>query len=196
VKNNFKNVLVVGLGNPGNKYKFTRHNVGFLFLDFLIDRFEINLFLKSESYILYIKNFISKDGKVRAYLMYPYTYMNNSGKALIDFLSEFKSINDIIVIHDDIDLPLGKIRIKRKSGHGGHNGVKSIIEYLGHNNFKRIKIGIGRPARKEDIPDYVLSKFSEGEFLIIKNSLKEVFYNFFQLLFEFPRIKKGGEKWV
>ncbi len=168
------NFLIVGLGNPGEKYKDTRHNIGFEVLDYISHIFE----LKKKKYNLYLLSerfFINKNYKVKAFFMYPLTYMNNSGLALKDFF-RFNDINkfEIVVIHDDIDMKLGKIKIKKKSGHGGHNGVKSIIEHIGSEKFIKIKIGIDRPSTKELIPDYVLGKFTLNEKKIIKNTIKKV----------------------
>jgi PTH1 family peptidyl-tRNA hydrolase len=173
VKSNF---LVVGLGNPGDNYKDTRHNIGFKVLDYVGNRFELQ-FLKKNNYKYSERYFICRVNRVNVIFLYPLTYMNNSGKALKNFCEEHKlNINkniDLIVIHDDIDMNIGKVKIKRRSGHGGHNGIKSIINEIGTNDFIRIKIGIGKPVNKELIPEYVLSKFSKDEKTIIEKSIKK-----------------------
>ena len=170
------NLLVVGLGNPGNKYKNTRHNIGFKVLDYICNRFEL-LFFEENNYKYSERYFISKGLRKDVFFLYPLTYMNNSGEAIKNFCEKYKfNVNnniDLIVIHDDIDMNIGKIKLKRKSGHGGHNGIKSIINEIGTNDFIRIKIGIGRPVNKELIPEYVLSKFSKDEIPIIKDSIKK-----------------------
>ena len=175
--------LIVGLGNPGDKYKNTRHNIGFLVLEYLINFFELKI-SKNNYSILSERVFINKFKRVNTFFMLPLTYMNSSGIAIKEFFNN-RDINafQIIVIHDDIDMKLGKIKIKSKSGHGGHNGIKSIINELGTNDFIRVKIGIDRPSRKELIPDYVLSEFTEFEKEKIKYSIKKTANITINLLF-------------
>ncbi len=171
------NYLVVGLGNPGANYKDTRHNIGFKVLDYIRNRFDLK-FLKENNYKYSERYFISKELRVKVFFLYPLTYMNNSGKAIKYFCEKYTlKLNDninLIVVHDDIDMNIGKIKLKRKSGHGGHNGIKSIINEIKTNDFIRIKIGIGRPINKKLIPEYVLSKFSLDEISIINESIKKV----------------------
>lgn len=161
--------LVIGLGNPGGEYRKTRHNAGFIFLNFFLSKEGLSLDKKKfkGEYIDYVSN---KGNKV--IFLQPQTYMNLSGDSVIDFIKYFKiDIKDILVIYDDLDLDVGKIRIRSKGGSGGHNGIKSIIARLGSEEFKRIRIGIGKDS---NIPvvDYVLSKFSDNEMEILnKQSL-------------------------
>ena len=180
MKNNF---LIVGLGNIGEEFKKTRHNIGFLVLDFLCNLFELKI-RKEDNYYISERVFINKYKEVNGFFMYPLTYMNNSGLAIKNFFQK-KNFNEfsLIVIHDDIDMKLGKIKIKEKSGHGGHNGIKSIIKELGTNDFIRIKIGIGKPENKEKIPEYVLSNFSNNEYSIIIESIKKAAILAISLLF-------------
>ena len=177
------NFLIVGLGNPGQKYELTRHNCGFLVIQELINRFEIKLRRKS-FYFLGERYFINIKKRVKAFFLMPTTFMNSSGIAVKDFLNNFTDNLNIIVIHDDIELPLGKIRLKRKGGHGGHNGVKSIIKEIGSDNFFRFKIGIGKPIKKDNIPEYVLSNFTDDEYKKIIKSLKKTSEAIIKLLFE------------
>ncbi len=153
--------LIVGLGNPGQEYRWTRHNMGFLVLDHLA---------KEEGIQLARRRFQSVFGQGRigrrdVILAKPVTYMNLSGEAVARLLRFFRiQPEDLIIVHDDLDLPFGKIRIRLQGGHGGHQGVKSIIESLGHNEFIRVKMGIGRPGDpRQDPADYVLAPFSSEE---------------------------------
>ena len=147
--------LIVGLGNPGRKYEKNRHNIGFLAVDYLIDKFKaskISSKLKGDLY------------KAGEYLfLKPATYMNLSGEAVRAVKDFYKLPNeDIIVIHDDIDLKPGALKFKRGGGSGGHNGLKSIDAHIG-NDYYRVRVGVGRPERKEEVVSYVLSDFSEDE---------------------------------
>lgn len=148
--------LIVGLGNPGENYKLTRHNIGFLAVERIAEENGIK-FSRDRSYSLIGMGAIV-DQKVS--IAKPLTYMNLCGKAVKDLLDYFKvDADSLIIIHDDIDMEFGKIKIKEKGGHGGHNGVRSIISTLGTKDFVRIKIGIGRPLNKQGVKDYVLSPF-------------------------------------
>ena len=152
--------LILGLGNPGPRYELTRHNAGFLVLDNLADKYKIKL-TQHKYRSLYGK------GEIEGFpviLAKPMTYMNESGKAVKALLSAFNlSSEQILVTHDDIDLPLGKIKTKLKGGDGGQLGVRSTIETLGTREFYRVRIGVDRPEDREDIVDYVLSPFTEEE---------------------------------
>lgn len=144
--------LIVGLGNPGKEYENTRHNVGFEVIDHLVNG---NIFSSKFNGLYY------KDGDV-IYLK-PQTFMNLSGNCVVQFKNYFKiDGKDILIIHDDLDLPLGSAKIKFSSGSGGDNGVKSIIESLATNNFGQYKIGISN-NKNIDTKDYVLGKFSKNE---------------------------------
>lgn len=161
-------ILVVGLGNPGEKYEETRHNVGFMVIDELAKRYNLQ-FKEKEDYA--IAEVLIGDKQIT--FVKPYTYMNLSGQVVKKIINEkiLKNLPDsLMVIHDDLDLPLGKIKIKKNGSSGGHKGVQSIIERLGTKNFIRIKIGIGKPE-SGDISDYVLSKFSIQQKAIIKEKI-------------------------
>lgn len=152
--------LILGLGNPGTRYELTRHNAGFLALDNLADKYKIKL-TQHKYRSLYGKGEIAGFPVI---LAKPMTYMNESGKAVKALLSAFNlSSEQILVTHDDIDLPLGKIKTKLKGGDGGQLGVRSTIETLRTREFYRVRIGVDRPEDREDIVDYVLSPFTEEE---------------------------------
>ena len=155
--------LFVGLGNPGERYKLTRHNVGFMVLDKLIEQLSVEGWDKKfDSFF----NKIIIDQK-SIILLKPLTFMNVSGHA-VQKVKNFYSIdpNNIFIIHDDIDLELGKIKLKKGGGDGGHNGLKSIIKLIG-SEFNRIRIGIGRPE-KINVSSYVLNDFREEEVPLLK----------------------------
>ena len=153
--------LIVGLVNPGKNYEFTRHNAGFLTLDHIASELdtEINN-LKNNALVadVVINNH-------RCLLVKPQTFMNNSGTAVRDIAKFYKIPPEkIIVIFDDISLPCGKLRIRRKGTDGGHNGIKSIIYHLNSDQFPRIKIGVGaKPNPEYDLADWVLSKFGKDD---------------------------------
>ena len=153
--------LVVGLGNPGEKYMKTRHNVGFMTLDYLSEKLNIKI-TKAKFKALVGDGEVS--GK-RVLFMKPQTFMNNSGEAVRD-AAEFYKIppENIVVIYDDISLQPGKMRIRQKGSDGGHNGIKSIIYHLEANNFPRIKIGVGaKPSPEYDLADWVLGNIAKGD---------------------------------
>ena len=170
--------LIVGLGNPGKKYEFTRHNAGFLFTEILEDQynFKINK-LKFKALIgeTKIRNH-------RCLVMRPQTFMNSSGEAVREACSFYKIPPEkVIVVFDDISLDVGRLRIRRNGSAGGHNGIKSIISHLGSDNFPRIKIGVGaKPNPEYDLADWVLSSFSkqEGEKLrtAVDNAISAIEY--------------------
>jgi len=153
--------LIVGLGNPGKDYAFTRHNAGFLTLDYLSDILKVNI-NRSKFKALVTEATI---GDKRVLLMQPQTFMNNSGEAVIEAVNFYKiKPENVIVIFDDISLPVGKMRIRKNGSAGGHNGIKSIIAHLGTQDFPRVKIGVGEKPHKEmDLADWVLSKFPQEE---------------------------------
>lgn len=161
--------LVVGLGNPGSQYEFTKHNVGFLTVDYLADKLNIKI-NKLKFKGLFAKEKIENEDVV---LLKPQTYMNLSGESVRDFANFFKiPPENIIVVVDDVDLPMGKIRIRKKGSAGTHNGMKSIIYQLQSDNFIRIKVGIEREGRKDDLADYVLKGFSKDEVPIMEESME------------------------
>jgi PTH1 family peptidyl-tRNA hydrolase len=152
--------VVVGLGNPGKKYERTRHNAGFMAVDEIVRRTDSEIVQQKHGALV---------GKVMldlhpAVLAKPQTFMNESGRAVAAILRDsYCSPSELLVLHDELDLPLGVVRIKNGGGHGGHNGLRSIIEQIGTADFLRVRIGIGRPAPGTDPADYVLSPFSAEE---------------------------------
>lgn len=169
--------LVVGLGNPDKKYHKTRHNIGFYVLDNYLDNPKWSTKFNAE----YFETIIDTD---KIIFIKPQTYMNLSGNSVKLFV-DYYDINaaDILVVQDDLDLEFGKIRIKKNSSSGGHNGIKSIIDCLGTKKFNRLKIGIGNQNNIEDA-DYVLSNFSKSELDNINKDLSL----YFEIIDEF--IKK------
>ena len=169
-----KNFLIAGLGNPGDKYKNNRHNIGFQIINTYLTYFSQNKFVdKFDSEYTSI-NF--RENKL--HLLKPKTFMNESGKAINKCISFFKiPLENLIVIYDEMDLSTGNVRIKFGGGSAGHNGVNSIISCLGSEKFTRIRIGIGKPINKEKINSYVLSNFSNNElnlFNEIKTNIKYI----------------------
>ena len=168
--------LIIGLGNPGRNYALNRHNLGFQCVNFIAKKHSIPVKqIQCQSKIG--KGMIAGTEII---LAKPRTYVNNSGDAVAALMKKHHvSVEDIVIIYDDLDLPSGKIRIRPGGNSGGHKGIKSIISVLGHRDFCRIKIGIGRPVADEedeieesDIVDYVLSDFSSGEQEKIYTALK------------------------
>ena len=152
--------IIVGLGNPGLRYQHTRHNLGFDVVDALACRCRIPI-QQLEAQAICGQGEI---GGCPVLLVKPQTYMNASGQAVAPLVRKYlKTADRLVVIHDDIDLPLGRIKIKWQGGDAGHLGIRSIIEYLGHGAFCRIRLGIGRPVCKAHIVDYVLSSFTAAE---------------------------------
>lgn len=152
--------VIVGLGNPGFKYKKTRHNIGFEVINELSKRLDVPVKKKKFNAVFGVGS--SNNEKVA--LLQPQTYMNASGEAVRPFLDFFKAtVEDLVVVYDDLDLPTGKIRLREKGGPGGHNGMKSVITHLGTKEFKRIRIGIQHPGDSRDVIDYVLRPFSRNE---------------------------------
>jgi PTH1 family peptidyl-tRNA hydrolase len=162
--------LFIGLGNPGTKYQFTRHNVGFMAIDHFISK--QGLSGEKEAFKGQLIKFKYKGED--AIVLKPQTFMNLSGESVRAVMDFYKiNIEDIIVIYDDLDLPVGKVRIRENGGPGGHNGMKSIIAHLGSDKFKRIRVGIGKNPLF-DTADYVLGRFSDEELVTIKESLKKI----------------------
>lgn len=170
--------LVVGLGNPGEKYHNTRHNVGFYFLDSLAGRLGVD-FSATKWQALAVKAICCR---VPVLLVKPQTYMNLSGNALAAAASYYKiPPAKIIVIHDDLDMPLGRVKIVVNRGAGGHNGIRSIISHFGKNDFVRIKVGIGRPDSPMPVDRYVLTKMNQDEMSCVAE-LNDVIYDAISLL--------------
>jgi len=164
--------LIVGLGNPGEKYSGTRHNAGFMVLDYISGRAEIPVKKLKHMAMTGKGNIAGKS----VLLMKPQTYMNNSGESVADAAAYYKiPPENIIIIFDDISLELGQMRIRRKGSDGGHKGIKSIIEHIGQ-DFPRLKIGIGnKPHPDYNLADYVLSKLKAEDYARISAGFDKVF---------------------
>lgn len=167
--------LIVGLGNPGNEYSGTRHNIGFDIIDSISRTLNVtfseNKKLRSDiaTGITYSTKFV---------LSKPTTFMNLSGQA-VSLVSHYYKIStsSIIIIHDDIDLPVGAVKVKSGGGHGGHNGLKSIDNCMG-SHYTRVRVGVGRPVHKGDVSNYVLGVFNHGERLLISDVITKITANF------------------
>jgi len=159
-KKSMEPFIIIGLGNPGREYENTRHNIGSLALDKIGRQWGIDI-----SRLRYKS--LTGEGKFggkRVILVKPQTYMNRSGQAVGSFLRFYKTgLENLLVIHDDLDLPFGSIRLRENGGSGGQRGMESIISHLGSPNFARLRLGIGRPPGRMDPADYVLKKFSKSE---------------------------------
>ncbi|MDX9821044.1 MAG: aminoacyl-tRNA hydrolase [Syntrophales bacterium] len=156
--------LIAGLGNPGPRYRFSRHNAGFFVLDQLAQKHDMALSQRLFEALI-------GRGKIAGesvIAVAPQTFMNLSGFAVRRILDFYRvEVADLIVIHDDMDLPFGTIRLKEGGGHGGHKGLISVIEQLGNPDFVRVRVGIGKPVMREMVESYVLSPFSEEEMQMV-----------------------------
>lgn len=164
--------IIAGLGNPGKEYENTRHNIGYSALDVLAAGYGIDVSEKK------FKSLVGKgviEGN-RVLLMKPLTYMNLSGEAVREACDYFKidSETELIVLYDDISLPVGQLRIRPKGSAGGHNGIKNIISHLGSEVFLRIKVGVGEKPSRMDLADYVLGHFSEEDAALEKEAYEKV----------------------
>ena len=185
--------LIIGLGNPGKKYENTRHNVGFLAIDKIVESYKVHKVIKFS----FEKKFDAEIGKLKLgsediILVKPQTFMNLSGKA-VKKIVDFYKVNpekDLVVIYDDIDIPIGKTRIRSDGSAAGHKGLQSIIDELGTDRFMRIRIGIGRPASPAGGPgnelvkveDWVLQKLPSVEKDILFNVIEDLIVNGLQYL--------------
>jgi PTH1 family peptidyl-tRNA hydrolase len=163
--------VVVGLGNPGKEYAATRHNIGFIFLDYLAEKYRFAF--KGTKWQAETAKDLSWGYPVL--FVKPQTFMNRSGTA-VRAIADFYQVDPgkIIVIHDDLDLPLGRTKIMTKRGAGGHNGIRSLIEHLGTNDFVRVRVGIGRPLNAERVSDFVLSRFGQEEASMVLEELNQI----------------------
>lgn len=160
--------LIVGLGNPGREYENTRHNCGFMAIDYLANELGVSI-NQAKFKGLYTKTKINGEDVV---LLKPQTYMNLSGESVKEVMNFFKiDKDDVLVIYDDLDLPVGKIRIRANGSAGGHNGIKSLISHMNGQDFKRIRIGIDRHPYIP-VVDYVLGKFTKEELVSLNEALK------------------------
>ena len=164
--------VIVGLGNPTDQYKGTRHNVGYMAIDRIAEANRINM-NQHKFKAMVGSGFI---GGSKVLLVKPLTYMNLSGESLRPIMDFYKlEPEDFIIIHDDIDLDVGRLRIRKKGSAGGHNGLKSIISHLGSMDFPRVKIGVGEKPKGYDLADYVLGHFTKEEQAIFAERFDEVY---------------------
>lgn len=160
--------VVIGLGNPGKKYENTRHNIGFITIDYLADQLGIKVDkIKHKALV--------GEGRIsgqKVMLVKPQTFMNLSGQSVREIMDYYKiDIEELIVIYDDIDIDKGSVRIRKKGSSGTHNGMRSIIQHLGDDNFPRIRIGIGR-NEKGDLADYVIGGFNKSEVSLMEDAVR------------------------
>jgi len=161
---------IAGLGNPGGKYEGTRHNVGFMAVDRMAERMGIRWTSNARCRALLAEGRLANGESV--VLLKPQTYMNLSGESIRAYMDYYKlPLEDFIVIYDDMDTEVGQLRLRYKGSAGGHNGIKSIIQHTGTEQFKRIRIGISRPPEGVDVIHYVLSDFAKSERSIIDKVL-------------------------
>ena len=159
--------LIAGLGNPGKEYEMTRHNIGFVTIDYLADKYNVKV-NKLKYKALYGE---ARIGAEKVLLIKPQTYMNNSGESLMDFVNFFKvPVENLIVISDDVTLDYGRIRVRGKGSAGGHNGLKSIIYLLGSDEFPRVKIGVGAP--EHDMVNHVLGRFPKERIPVMEDAIE------------------------
>ena len=161
--------LIVGLGNPGKEYVKTRHNIGFMAIDKYIENKNLNS--KEKFGGIYYETNINGE---KAILLKPQKYINLSGEVIIQFVKFFKiNIDDVLIIHDDLDMPVGKTKLRMSGGSGGHNGLKNIELYFKTKNYKRIKVGISN-NKNIDTKNYVLGKFNNDDNKIIEESFNKI----------------------
>lgn len=161
--------VIVGLGNPGREYAQTKHNVGFMLVDALADK--LGIFNWQEKFDALIAE--GRLGTEKILLVKPQTYMNDSGRAVGPLMNWYKLPPEaLIVAHDDMDIPAGTIRIRKKGSAGGHNGIKSVLAHLGDEHFSRVRIGIGRPLPGWTVINHVLAPFQEEDVPKIKEAIQ------------------------
>ncbi len=167
-----KMVIIAGLGNPTREYENTRHNIGFMAIDMLADKYNIHV-MDCKHKALIGKGII---GTTKVILVKPLTYMNLSGEAIRAVVDYYKvdPTSELIVIYDDISLDVGQLRIRKKGSAGGHNGIKNIIAHLDDDTFLRVKVGVGEKPKGYDLADYVLGHFSKEELEVMRESLEKV----------------------
>ena len=186
--------MIVGLGNPGKEYEFTRHNVGFMVIDYYAKEYHIDVF-REKFHGLFAKVFHNGEYFI---LLKPLSYMNLSGTVIKRFASFYKiKPENILIIQDDMDLPIGKIKVKFKGSSGGHNGIKNIIDNLKTEIFPRLKIGISKDENINTM-DYVIGKFSNDDLNIINKILTftpDIINDFLDYDIEKVMSKYNGEKY-
>ncbi|MEB6148392.1 peptidyl-tRNA hydrolase [Enterococcus sp. 6D12_DIV0197] len=160
--------MIVGLGNPGKKYEKTKHNVGFMVVDALAQKYQATF--KKSAFEAEVAEFFLNGEKIL--LVKPQTFMNESGRAVGPLMTYFGIYQEeLVVVYDDLDLALGKIRLRQKGSAGGHNGIKSLIAHLDSTVFNRIKIGIDRPRSGQTVVNHVLSPFAKDDLPIVLQSI-------------------------
>lgn len=160
--------VVVGLGNPGKQYEQTKHNVGFLVIDKLAEKYEIPM--TKLQHKAFVGSGIIKGKKVL--LVKPQTFMNLSGESVREIVNFYKVPQErFVVIYDDTSLPMGQIRLREKGSHGGHNGIRNIIQLMGTDVFGRVKVGIGEKPNGWDLADYVLAKFEQNDLPLMEEGM-------------------------
>ncbi|WP_407305908.1 aminoacyl-tRNA hydrolase [Desulfosporosinus sp. SB140] len=160
--------VIVGLGNPGPQYAETRHNIGFLFIDSLAETLGLQFRTKFQG--LWTEGSVQGE---RLLLLKPQTFMNLSGRSVKELVYFYKiPAENILIVQDDMDLPLGKLRLRNQGSAGGHNGIRSILMELGTEQFWRLKLGVGRPPKEWDPAQYVLSSFGENELPTVEDLLE------------------------
>ncbi len=179
--------LVVGLGNPGQKYTKTRHNAGFLLLDEVANSFDVE-FSVQPKFFGQLAELTLDNNKI--FLLKPTTFMNRSGQSVSAIMKYYKiNSNEILILHDELDFEVGVLKFKCGGGHGGHNGLRDIIASLSVKDFIRLRIGIDRPVAGKEVADYVLSDFSKKDFMSISSAFDE-FVAFF------PKLHREGHESV
>lgn len=164
--------MIVGLGNPGSKYEKTKHNIGFMAVDKIVNDLDVT-FTEDKNFKAQIGSTFINHEKV--YFVKPTTFMNNSGIAVKALLTYYNiSVEDLIVIYDDLDMEVGKLRLRSKGSAGGHNGIKSIIAHIGTQEFNRIKVGIGRPLKGMTVINHVMGQFNTEDNIVISLTLDRV----------------------
>ncbi|MDA2665356.1 aminoacyl-tRNA hydrolase [Bacillus cereus group sp. Bc011] len=162
--------LIVGLGNPGREYELTRHNIGFMAIDELAKRWNISL-NEQKFKGVFGAGFVNGE---KVILLKPLTYMNLSGESIRPLMDYYKiDVEDFVVLYDDLDIPVGKLRLRMKGSAGGHNGVKSTISHLGTQEFQRIRMGIDRPKNGMKVVDYILGRFTSEEIPDVNHSIEK-----------------------
>ncbi len=165
------NWIIAGLGNPGPQYEHSRHNVGFWWLDQLADEMNITFSVDNKYHGQLAQCQLSGN---KLFLLKPLLFMNRSGQSLTALANFYKiPPSNILVVHDDLDLPAGTARLKKSGGHGGHNGLRDIIAQMGSKDFLRCRLGIDHPGNGRNVSDYVLSKPSPADLHMIKNALDD-----------------------
>ena len=162
--------LIVGLGNPGREYELTRHNIGFMAIDELAKRWNISL-NEQKFKGVFGAGFVNGE---KVILLKPLTYMNLSGESIRPLMDYYKiDVEDFVVMYDDLDIPVGKLRLRMKGSAGGHNGIKSTISHLKTQEFQRIRMGIDRPKNGMKVVDYVLGRFTSEEIPDVNHSIEK-----------------------